>query len=100
MPPGELCDDLDLTSPIAQALAAVLNDTYRKLTGKQKKKYKRCVRNDKAKGSGADAAAKCKKPKPRLRDDIIVVSFAEEPMVEFAALAPGVNRAPSLRLAL
>lgn len=30
------------------------------------------------------------------RDDLIVVSFAQEPMAEFASLAPDVNRAPSL----
>ena len=96
MPPGALCDDLDLTAPTTKALAATLNETYRKVTGKQKKKHKRCVRNSKAKGGGATAAAKCKKPKPRLRNDIIAVSFAQDPMVEFASLAPHVNRAPSL----
>jgi glycerophosphoryl diester phosphodiesterase len=93
-PPGELCDDLDLTSPTTKALAATLNDTYRQLTGKQKKKFKRC--KAKAKAKGAAAAAKCRKPKRRLRDDLIAVSFAQDPMVEFASLAPHVYRAPSL----
>lgn len=61
MPPGALCDDLDLTEPITQALATLLTT-----------------------------------PPYSSRNDIIVVSFAQEPMVEFASLAPNVARAPSL----
>jgi glycerophosphoryl diester phosphodiesterase len=94
MPPGALCDDLDLTSPTTKALAALLNETVRKPSGKEKKKFKRC--RAKAKQRKAGKSAKCKKPRTRPRDDIIVVSFAQEPMVEFATLAPTVHRAPSL----
>lgn len=59
--PSELCDDLDLTVPIEQALATLLTT-----------------------------------PPYSQRDDIIVVSFAQEPMVAFANDAPNVARAPSL----
>jgi glycerophosphoryl diester phosphodiesterase len=59
--PSELCDDLDGTVPIEQALAALLTT-----------------------------------PPYSQRDDIIVVSFAQEPMVQFALDAPNVARGPSL----
>jgi glycerophosphoryl diester phosphodiesterase len=96
MPPGALCDDLDLTSPTTKALAALLNQTVRPVKKSEQKKFKRCVKQAKARKGAAASKGKCKKPKVRPRNDIIVVSFAQEPMVEFASLAPQVNRAPSL----
>jgi glycerophosphoryl diester phosphodiesterase len=97
MPPGALCDDLDLTKPTTRALADFLNGPagIRRPTAKAMKKYKRCVRERKQAGSSAKGKAKCKKPARPRRDDIIVVSFAQEPMVEFAAMSPQIHRAPS-----
>jgi glycerophosphoryl diester phosphodiesterase len=96
--PSQLCDDLGLTAPTTEALAAVLNGAAAERAVTKRWNCK----NDKGK---QDAVAKTKSPKPKKckkttrkvrRDDIIVVSFAQEPMVEFASLAPSVHRAPSL----
>ena len=96
--PSQLCDDLDLTAPTTKALAAVLNGAA---ADRAVTKRWNC-RNDQGKqGAAAKTKSskrkKCKKTTRKIRrDDIIVVSFAQEPMVEFASLAPRVNRAPSL----